>query len=490
VTLFELFRGTFDTRGTHPAISFADRTLTFGDLDAVSSAMAHALAARGVRPGDRLCFYLRNSLDFVVLYLGALKAGAIVVPMNILYRDRELRHIISDASPVAVIADARDLGLLPDLAPVWELAALTGDIERPRATLALPRLEEDLPALIIYTSGTTGAPKGAVLTQSMLAANARTLVTAWRITATDRLHLMLPLFHVHGLCVGLHSWLASGCRLRLEERFDHQVASGQMLAFAPTLFFAVPTMYVRMVDWPEAVAREIGSRMRLFVSGSAPLSSQVWEGFRARYGHGILERYGMSETLMIASNPYDGERRPGTVGMPLPGVELRIEADEAGASGRAGEVWVRGPSVLREYWRNAEATAAAFRDGWFRTKDVGEVSADGYLTLLGRASDLIISGGFNIYPREIEDFLVEQRGVSEAAVVGVPDAVRGEIPVAYVVIEDGWDAGAIERICRERLASFKVPRSFVVVDTLPRTALGKVQKHELVARATSRLPTR
>jgi len=296
------------------------------------------------------------------------------------------------------------------------------------------------------------------------------LLTCWQISGADRLLLGLPLFHVHGLGNGLHCWLISGCRMRLLARFEYQKAREEFLDFRPTLFFGVPTMYVRLLDLQVDAAREIGGFMRLFVSGSAPLAPQVLEDFRARFGHTILERYGMSETLMNISNPYVGERRPGTVGLPLPGVSARI---------REGEVQLRGPNIFAGYWRREEATRAAFDDGWFKTGDMAECSPDGYYTLLGRKSDLIICGGFNIYPREIEEFLEEQEEVAEAAVVGMPDRLRGEVPVAYLVTRKAFDAAALEVRCREKFASFKIPRAFVAVEKLPRTALGKVQKHHL-----------
>ena len=258
--------------------------------------------------------------------------------------------------------------------------------------------------------------------------------------------------------------------MRLLERFEHQKATAEFLDFRPTLFFGVPTVYVRMTDFPADVAHEIGSFMRLFVSGSAPLATQVLEEFRDKYGHTILERYGMTETLMNISNPYAGERRAGTVGVPLPGVSVRIVD---------GEIQLRGPNVFAGYWRRGDATRAAFDDDWFKTGDMAERSADGYYTLLGRKSYLIISGGFNIYPREIEDFLAEQEEVGEAAVVGVSDRLRGEIPVAYIVQRRPVDAAELEGRCRAKLASFKVPRAFVVVEKLPRTARGKFQKHLL-----------
>jgi malonyl-CoA/methylmalonyl-CoA synthetase len=254
-----------------------------------------------------------------------------------------------------------------------------------------------------------------------------------------------------------------------------------MTDFQPTLFFGVPTMYVRMLGFDNSIARDIGAGMRLFVSGSAPLPAQVLDDFRQLYGHTILERYGMSETLMNISNPYVGERRPGSVGLPLPGLSVRNlnQAGEPVADGETGELYLRGPNVFPGYWRRPEASAEAFRDGWFRTGDLAVREPDGYYTLQGRRSDLIICGGFNVYPREIEEFLLEQPEVAEAAVAALPDRARGEVPVAYIVPAGEWSAAKLEQACRENLASFKVPRKFIAVDRLPRTALGKVQKHLL-----------
>jgi len=370
---------------------------------------------------------------------------------------------------------------LPGTVPVWKPADLT------RESAALPNqrpevtLDDDTPAGIIYTSGTTGASKGAVLTHNNLAANATNILDSWKITAADRFLLALPLFHVHALGNGLHCWLASGCRMRLLERFDHQRAAAEFLDFQPSLFFGVPTMYVRMLDIPLDQAREIGARMRLFVSGSAPLSAQVFEDFRARFGHTILERYGMSENLMNIGNPYVGERRPGSVGLPFPWVSVRL-LDTDGrpvADGDTGEIYLKGPNVFPGYWRRDDATRAAFLDGYFRTGDLAVRSPDGYYTLCGRKSDLIISAGFNIYPREIEEFLEEQPGIAEAAVAAAPDRVRGEVPIAYLVTTSNIDLAELEAACRDKLASFKVPRKFVLIDKLPRNALGKIQKHLL-----------
>ncbi|MGH9810594.1 MAG: AMP-binding protein, partial [Terriglobia bacterium] len=313
---------------------------------------------------------------------------------------------------------------------------------------------------------------GAIITHNNLASNGLTLTGCWQVSDRDRFLLALPLFHVHALGNGLHCWLISGCRMRLLERFEHQTATAAFLDFQPTLFFGVPTVYVRLLETPAEAAREIGGRMRLFVSGSAPLPAQVLEEFRDKFGHTILERYGMTETMMNISNPYAGERRPGSVGMPLPGISVRID--------ETGELHLKGPNVFAGYWRREDATRAAFADGWFKTGDIATRSDDGYYTLCGRRSDLIISGGFNIYPREIEEFLAEQPEIAEAAVVGEKDRVRGEVPVAYIVARAGeCDAAALEARCRDQFASFKVPRRFEVVEKLPRNALGKVQKHLL-----------
>jgi malonyl-CoA/methylmalonyl-CoA synthetase len=280
----------------------------------------------------------------------------------------------------------------------------------------------------------------------------------------------------------VHCWLISGCRTRLLERFEHKTAAATFLDFRPSLFFGVPTVYVRLLETPKDAARIIGEHMRLFVSGSAPLPAQVLEDFRGLFGHTILERYGMSETLMNISNPYTGERRPGAVGLPLPGISIRILDTEGKPvpEGETGEIYLKGPNVFAGYWNRPDATRAAFLDGWFKTGDIAQRSPDGYYTLCGRRSDLIISGGFNIYPREIEEYLSEQPEIAEAAVVGEPHPVRGEVPVAYVVASHGAiDTADLEARCREKLASFKIPRRFEVIDKLPRNALGKVQKHLL-----------
>lgn len=476
MNLSHLFDASFRGRAAEAALEFDGKTFTFRDIDATSNRMAALLAKRGLAKGDRLCAYLANSPATIDLYLACVKAGVIFVPINILYREREVSHIVGDAEPAAIVAD----GDVPSVKTAWQVEELVREASALSDEPPNVAIDGDDAAAIVYTSGTTGQSKGAVLTHNNFAANAINLVVSWRFTSTDRLLLGLPLFHVHGLGNGLHCWLISGCRMRLLTRFEHRKAAEEFRAFQPSVFFGVPANYVRFLDLT-GEEKTIGESMRLFVSGSAPLPAHVLEEFEQRFGHRILERYGMTETLMNIGNPYFGERRAGTVGFPFPGVsvEIRNPSGHVLESEEEGELYVRGPNVFREYWRRPEATAASVQGGWFRTGDMGFRSRDGYYTLKGRASDLIISGGFNIYPREIEEFLLEQPGVREAAVAGVPDRVRGEVPVAYIVPADGFDAAAVEAKCRAAFASFKSPRAFVTVDSLPRTALGKVQKHLL-----------
>ena len=483
--LVDLFASSLVGQADEVAVEFERAngrmaSLRFGDLHARSNRLAHLLTRRGLQPGDRLAVYLANRVEFIDVLLACLKLGVILVPINILYREREITHILADAHPRVVIAERASFESFPGL-DVLDVDELTRDAFRHAATDIRRPIEGDAPALLVYTSGTTGRSKGAILSHNNFLANTANLVASWRITSADRYLAVLPLFHVHGLGNGLMTWLASGCRMRLVERFDIRRAAGLFAEFSPTLFFGVPTVYVRLLELPPETSAAIGAHMRLFVSGSAPLPATVLDAFRERFGHTILERYGMSETLMNISNPYGGERRPGSVGMPLPGVSTRIVTPELNdvEAGEIGELLVRGPNVFSGYWGRPDATAAAFVDGWFRTGDLAERSADGYYTLRGRRTELIISGGFNIYPREIEELLTTAPGIREAVVVGVPDERRGELPVAYIVADGTVDKAALDQLCRRSLASFKVPRAFIRLDALPRTALGKVQKHLL-----------
>ena len=487
MSLETVFSRSLIERADQPALEVATSTdetvtLTFGDIRRRAARMAGALASRGVTKGDRLAVHLPNRLEFLDLFLASLSLGAIFVPINILYRERELAHVLLDAEPrVLVVMPGADVPPRGETTTVVDIETLAAEAAASTAEPGPWAAGGDDPAALIYTSGTTGRSKGATLSYDNFAANVGAIVSAWRITHDDRYLSVLPLFHVHGLANGVCAWLATGCLMRLVERFEHQKAAALFTAFQPTLFFGVPTIYVRLLDLPPDTCRAIGQRTRLFVSGSAPLPPHVFEGFRERYGHAILERYGMSETLMLISNPYDGERRPGTVGVPLPGVSARIVNGDLAdvADGETGQVLVQGANVFRGYWRNSDATAAAFADGWFKTGDLAVRARDGYITLSGRASDLIISGGFNIYPREIEEFLLELPGVREVAVAAASDARRGEVPVAFVVAGPEFDAEAARAACARSLASFKCPRAFVPVAALPRNALGKVQKHLL-----------
>lgn len=455
--------------------------LTFGQLESRSNAWAEVLRNQGIRVGDRLAFFLVNRVEVIELWLACVKAGITVVPINILYREKEIGHILEEARPAAVITSSENAHFFSGVR-ILDVAEMARDAsglpEAPR-----PPVPSDAHAVaaLIFTSGTTGAAKGAVLTHENFAVNGESLARLWKFTEEDRYLAALPLFHVHGLANGLHCWLASGCHLRLLERFHSARAAAEFQQYQPTVFFGVPTMYVRLLEIPDEAAREIGSRLRLAVSGSAPLSPSVHGEFHKKFGSVILERYGMTETLMNTSHPYDGERRPGTVGLPLPHVRISIrrEGGEEVAEGEEGELFVRGPHVCHGYWNREEATREAFQGGWFRTGDMGIRAPDGYITLRGRRSDLIISGGFNIYPREIEEFLLTLPGIREAAVVGREDRIRGEVPVAYLVAAEPLGEEEIRAALMRALASFKCPRAFVRVDQLPRTALGKVQKHLL-----------
>ncbi len=490
----------------HPCIVFEGETLSYDAVVALARRWEVGLRGAGIVPGDRVAVFLENGLEFVGAYLGTQLAGATVVLVNTQYRQVELRHILEDSGARACVADATRLGdlarVVPDLPALAVIVAVgdvpgdhgvvgpvvvgvdamrSGDVDA--GPLRLP--DADAIAVIGYTSGTTGRSKGAMLRHRNLAANAAAVTTAWHWTASDLLLLMLPLFHVHGLCVGMHGTWTVGGTVDLRRKFDVAEAIETIDGGEVTMFFGVPTMYVRMVA--EATARGRAPRpIRLYVSGSAPLSAQVFGEFEATFGQAILERYGMTETIMNLTNPYDGERRPGTVGAPFPGQEARIvdvRSRVPVAPEVDGEIQVRGPHVFAGYWERPDATAEAFdADGWFNTGDLGRASADGYVTITGRAKELIITGGYNVYPREVEEVLMAHPGVADAGVVGMPDAEFGEQIVAAVVRRPGVpevDAPTLVEFCRENLAAYKKPRRIVFVEALPRNAMGKVVKGEV-----------
>jgi malonyl-CoA/methylmalonyl-CoA synthetase len=462
--------------------------LTYADAGRRSAQLAHALQALGVRAGDRVAVQVEKSPLVVLLYLACLRTGAVLVPMNPAYTDDEVAYLIGDAEPRVFVRDpARaKTSLAPGEVQVvtadewWGAGSLT-DAAGSRPTAfddVVPRPEE--PVALVYTSGTTGRPKGALLSHRNLAANTATLHRLWGFRPDDVLLHALPMFHVHGLFVALDCVLANGTGMVFLPRFEVAAVLEQLPR--STVFMGVPTLYTRLLADPRLDAAVCRS-MRLFISGSAPLLAATHEAFRRRTGHAILERYGMSETGMLTSNPLDGERRPGTVGRPLRDVEVRIAGGEPGP----GPIEVRGPNVFGGYWRRPELTAVEFTpDGFFRTGDIGTVDADGYLTIVGRSKDVIISGGLNVYPKEVEEVLDQIDGVVESAVVGIPDPDLGEAVVAVVTVA-GNDSGAtadeatIRALARQRLAPYKVPKRILVVDALPRNAMGKVQKARLRA---------
>ena len=446
--------------------------ITRGDLAQRTKAAAGRLYGAGLRKGDRIILSAVASVDLVVAHVAALRLGLIVVPVNGAYQQAELAHIVGDADPRAAVVDKPEwVRWLAELVPDMTVVSPRLDLDDATAP-SLDHLSSGDPALLGYTSGTTGVPKGAVLTHGNLLAGAESVRIAWRWTPDDRLVLALPLFHMHGLGVGLHGTLLTGASAVLLDGFSPDAVLDAAQAHGATLFFGVPTMYTRL-----AQSDRVGelSRLRLCVAGSAPLSADQHRRLEEAAGVRVLERYGMTETIMLVSNPYNEERRAGTVGFPLPGVELRLAPD-------SGEVMVKGPNVFAGYWRRQEATEEAFdKDGWFRTGDLGEFDDDGYLRLQGRAKELIISGGLNVYPREVEDALRSHPEVDDIAITGTPNEEWGELVTAWVVPASRNSPtlndlrNHLEGVC----ADFKHPRILHIVKELPRNALGKVQKHLL-----------
>jgi malonyl-CoA/methylmalonyl-CoA synthetase len=446
---------------------------TGADLLARTERVAGRLAAAGVRSGDRVLLSGSASVDLVVAHCAALRAGYVVVPVNAAYTPRELGVIAGDAEPRAGLLD--DETLRAAALAVDPTMVVTGTaVDLPDgAAPPLDALGAGDPALLPYTSGTTGSPKGALLSHGNLLASAEGLRLAWRWTERDCLILCLPLFHMHGLGVGVHGTLLAGARMVLQVRFDVDgvLAAAGDPDIGATLFFGVPTMYARLAEAPDLGPLR---GLRLCVSGSAALAADLHARLVARSGQAVLERYGMTETVMLVSNPADGERRPGTVGLPLPGVSVRLDPG-------TDEILVRGPNVFAGYWRRPEASAEAFTpDGWFRTGDIGAWDEAGYLAIVGRAKELIITGGYNVYPREIEDVLRAHPGVVDVAVVGTPSAEWGEVVTAYVESGPGFDAAALAAWAAERLAPYKRPRLVHEVAVLPRNAMGKVVRDRLI----------
>ena len=486
MNLYDFFLSRMPEDRSRPFLELPDGgAISYAEIDMRSGRLASMLMILGVRPSDRVAAQVDKSADALLLYLACLRAGAVYLPLNLAYTPAEVRYFLEDAEPALFLCRAADRGVMQTLGDeigvphVLTLEALVESAaEAPARFVNAPRADDDL-AAILYTSGTTGRSKGAMLTHANLRSNCEVLAELWRFTSQDRLLHALPIFHTHGLFVATNVTLAAGGSMILLPRFE----AAEVLRLLPnaTTMMGVPTFYTRLLAEP-AFDRALVADMRLFISGSAPLTAETHKAFEARTGHRILERYGMTETNMITSNPYDGARVAGTVGYALPGVAIRLADQESGevVTGEVGVVEVRGPNVFKGYWRMPEKTAAEFRtDGYFITGDLGEIAPDGRLTLVGRAKDLIISGGLNVYPAEVEAAIDPLPGVAESAVIGLPHADFGEAVVAVVVRSGATDEAAIVGALAGALARFKQPKRVVFVDELPRNTMGKVQKNAL-----------
>ena len=490
-----LFSRLFDTLDdtTRLAIETPDgKHISYGDLVARSGQIANVLVRRGVKPGDRVAVQVEKSVENLILYLAVVRAGAVYLPLNTAYTLNELDYFITDAEPSLVVCDpakaeglrtiAAKVGARVETLDASGKGSLSEGADASSADFAtVPRGNDDL-AAILYTSGTTGRSKGAMLSHDNLASNSQTLVDFWRFTDKDVLIHALPIYHTHGLFVASNVTLFARAAMIFLPKLDPERII-QLMSRA-TVLMGVPTFYTRLLQSPN-LTKDATGHMRLFISGSAPLLAETHREWSARTGHAVLERYGMTETNMNISNPCDGERVPGAVGFPLPGVSARVVDPETGKVLEADEIGmieVKGPNIFKGYWRMPEKTRSEFRDdGFFITGDLGKVDTKGYFHIVGRGKDLVISGGFNVYPKEIESEIDAIDGVVESAVIGVPHADFGEGVTAVVVPQKGatLDEAAILRALDGRLARFKMPKRVLFVDDLPRNTMGKVQKNVL-----------
>ena len=490
--LFSALVSAAPSRDKKLALLADGSAVTYGEMLALSARLAGLLVARGVKPGDRVAVQVEKSWPCLALYLATVRAGAVYLPLNTGYTLNEISYFLGDAEPALFVcrpesaAEARALAGELGVAGVETLdgegagSLMDAAAGFPSDFDDVPRGPDDL-AAILYTSGTTGRAKGAMLSHGNLLSNAQALKECWRFTETDVLIHALPLFHTHGLFVAVNIVLLSGASMVFRAKFDPRETIALMQH--ATCLMGVPTFYTRLLDQP-GLTREATAPMRLFVSGSAPLLEETHRAFRERTGHAILERYGMTETCMNTSNPYEGERIAGTVGFPLPGISLRITDPATGAelpAGEIGMVEVKGPNVTKGYWRLPEKTASEFHDGFFITGDLGRIDALGYLSIVGRGKDLVITGGFNVYPKEVEGEIDAIDGVVESAVIGVPHPDFGEGVTAVVVAGTGADLTeqSILQALEGRLAKFKQPKRVFFVAELPRNTMGKVQKNIL-----------
>jgi malonyl-CoA/methylmalonyl-CoA synthetase len=440
-------------------------TTHYADLDRESARIASFLVKSKIRLGDRVAVKVEKCPEFISLYCACLRIGAIFLPLNPSYTTHEIEYFLGDAEPALFISSNAELDRLVD------------DAKSEGDRFSTIDLDLDSPAAILYTSGTTGRSKGAILTHGNLLSNAQTLVSEWGFSEDDVLIHSLPLFHTHGLFVAVHCCLLSGAKMIFNEKFDPKETISQFED--ATVFMGVPTFYTRLLAQKE-LSRDGTKRMRLFVSGSAPLLASTHAEFEERTGHKILERYGMTETTMLTSNPLFGERKPGTVGKPLPGLELRIRKN---GTDPIGSIEVKGPGVFNGYWRMPEKTEESFtQDGYFVTGDLGSADDEGYVTISGRGKDLIITGGLNVYPKEVESVLDGLTGILESAVVGIPHPDFGEAVVAFVTVDKKIEAAKPSELlteARKKLAGYKVPKAIFTLEMLPRNTMGKIQKAEL-----------
>ncbi|MFC5393252.1 malonate--CoA ligase [Bosea vestrisii] len=489
--LFDLIKARMPAPTAPFAFLDDGRTYSYADMVAFSARFANALVALGVKPGDRVAVQVEKSIEALMLYLGTVRAGAIFLPLNTAYTPAEIEYFLGDAEPSVFVCDPAKAEALKPFAEkagakLETLGVGAGSLlDKVHAAATefadVARGADDL-AAILYTSGTTGRSKGAMLSHDNLASNALSLVDYWRFTKGDVLLHALPIFHTHGLFVATNTILLAGASMILLPKFDPE----QVFKYLPkaTSMMGVPTFYVRLLQ-DQRLSKEAVKHMRLFVSGSAPLLAETHREWRERTGHAILERYGMTETNMNTSNPYDGDRVAGTVGFPLPGVSARVTDPESGkelARDEIGMIEVKGPNVFKGYWRNPEKTKAEFRaDGFFITGDLGKIDPAGYVHIVGRGKDLIITGGYNVYPKEVEAEIDEMPGVIESAVIGCPHPDFGEGVTAVVVAKPGAEVSAagIAKALEQRLAKFKQPKQVFVVADLPRNTMGKVQKNLL-----------
>lgn len=490
--LYSLFEAGFPAdRGETFIVMANGYERTYGDLEAISARYAHALVDAGVKPGDRVAVQVDKTPEALFLYVACLRCGAAYLPLNTAYRAAEIDYFLGDAEPTVFVCrpeDADDLSKIAERNHVRTVLTLgkRGDgtlIERAEGrseVFETAQVSDDDLGAILYTSGTTGRPKGAMLTHRNLSSNAQVLHQAWGFQPGDVLLHILPIFHTHGLFVACNCVLLNGSPMIFLDKFDPDTVI-RLLPKA-TVMMGVPTHYVRLLAEPK-FTREITQNIRLFTSGSAPLLAETFEAFEERTGHAILERCGMTETGMNTSNPLDGERRAGTVGLPLSGVEIRICGPDNTPLpvGETGSLEVKGPNVFKGYWRNPEKTKEDFReDGFFITGDMAKIDERGYVSIVGRQKDLIISGGFNVYPKEVEMVIDELSDVDESAVIGLPHPDFGEAVAAVVTLKGGsTDEDAIVAHVKEQLANYKVPKRVFILEELPRNAMGKVQKNVL-----------